>query len=180
MCQFENDEPCIFSPIISLLDNVKWDVFQASAFDLRDHTTNSRDGHFFGLNLSQIGKSFSFSVPTHNVESTELNIATAHCLQFSYFLEGVPDTTSLFFEVHNEDEVDISYRGWTVAGNTLGRFFTHRAHLRLPSETAKRYRLRFGPDLSGKRGQGGLFIDDVKLTAGQCLNVLQCDFEVCA
>lgn len=178
ICQFENDKSCIFEPEVNV-DSITWKVFEASLFKLHDHTTLSGDGHFYGLDLSHFLSS-KLSFPVYKVESTELAVFDSHCLQFSYLLDNVLNTTTLFYEIHTEeDSVSSNLRVWSVGGSTLGMFFNHRASLKLPTSTASKYRLKFGVDLAGKLENGRVFIDDITIKGGRyCLNVNKCDFEV--
>ena len=179
-CDFESETSCIFEPKYSR-SGLKWQIYQASQFNngtLIDHTTHTPDGHFYGMDLAKVANGLLDR--RFLVETDKLSIYQINCIRFSYFMDVQPNI-SLFYELTYEGGSSVPQGGssqpWTVAGTTLGMWFSHQAKLQRPSD-ASQFRVRFGINTGGQAGSGLVFVDDILLNQGNCYSVGECDFEV--
>lgn len=169
ICDFEQNQTCIFEPIASFYPT--WRVYNASSERIHDHTTQSRDGHYYGLDLSVFGTQSSYKKRAQ-VLSRRVSGSKYRCVQFSYLLANVLPNTTLSYDIITGDGVDRRIQHWEVAGSTLNMWFTHK--VRAPYAT---FDLSMGISTLGERN-GKVFVDDIKFLTNSCNYPHSCDFEV--
>lgn len=177
-CSFESGHPCLLEPKYSYT-GVHWRLYQAKVFNrynILDHTTHTENGHFMGLNVSSVKLSNSNQPEEFKLQSDTLSTSKYECLQFSYYIDSAvsPDVT-LYYEISFDKTWPPQIR-WDVGGSTMNRWFTHRTRIQQP-DSADEYQLYLGVIIPDVHGSGGVFIDDIIFTWGDCPNVGLCDFE---
>lgn len=172
-CDFEMGSSCIFGPVFNAAGI--WKVFQAYSFGIPDHTTRSRDGHYYGMEFRGVPK--STATQRFLIQSKQIDGTRFHCLRFSYLIVNALPSTSLFYEIERTGPVfggSISRPlRWKTAGNTVGMWFSHRVPI--PRYTSMD--IRMGIEINGE-SEGKVFVDDIFLDSTFCPYPHNCDFEV--
>lgn len=147
-----------------------WRVYKASSFGIYDHTTHSRDGHYYGLDLSVFGSRSSYKKHT-SVLSRQMSGYTYRCVQFSYLLANVLPNTTLSYDIITGNGANQRMH-WEVAGSTLKLWFTHK--VKTPYRT---FDFRMTIETLGEPS-GKVFVDDIKFLTSSCTYPHNCGFEV--
>ncbi len=172
VCEFEQNKTCIFEPIFD--GQPTWAVYNASTFGIVDHTTHTRDGHYYGLDLSVFGsRSPGATFKQSTVAARAVDGTTYRCLQFSYLMANVLPNTTLNYYTSSGVGFGRQREHWSVAGSTLKMWFTRRA----PLPNYRSTFLSMGIKTLGEPA-GKVFIDDVKFLKTSCNYPHTCDFEV--
>lgn len=172
VCEFEQNKTCIFEPIFD--GQPTWAVYNASTFGIVDHTTHTRDGHYYGLDLSVFGsRSPGATFKQSTVAARAVDGTTYRCLQFSYLMANVLPNTTLGYTIRSGIGFARRYERWEVAGSTLKMWFTRR----VPLPNYRSTGLTFSISTLGEPA-GKVFIDDVKFLKTSCNYPHTCDFEV--
>lgn len=172
-CDYETGKLCLFEPVYNPFD-LNWRIIQAQQVSegMHDHTTNGKNGHFYGMDFSQLNltnvNKKSFWIITEKLALHKWYF----CLRFSYYLENVSPETSLYYGT-SYSILEGLHKHWQLSGNTSKLWFTHEETLiNLSSH------IIIGIDIPNNQEKGKIFIDDVSIVLNKCPDTLLCDFNV--
>lgn len=146
-------------------------MYSASNFGINDHTTHSRDGHYYGLDMSVFGGRSSYHKGSQ-VLSRQMDGTKYRCVQFSYLLANVLPNTTLSYDFTTGIGFGRRTQHWQVAGSTLKLWFTHK--VQTPRE---KFDFSMSIHTLGEPS-GKVFVDDIKFLTNTCNYPHNCGFEV--
>lgn len=175
-CDFELNSTCMFKPGGPFPQ--QWRVIRGSdvtPYPVADHTTHTRNGHFFGLTFQLAKQIAGHQVTRDDKFKLYFNMTKVQteCLRFSYYLAG---NSTIFYGLFQYDQGHGQrfYQDWKVTGSTYGTWFTHQN----PYPPQNQYGLLMGISFDPKTEGNAAFIDDILLDSASCITTHACTFEV--
>nr|XP_046916964.1 MAM and LDL-receptor class A domain-containing protein 1-like [Dermatophagoides farinae] len=171
-CDFESDISSMFKPSSS------WRIWKGADIGINDHTTDTKDGHFYGI----FKEAKSKEIGTFSTVTTKKAFDDYSCLRFSYYLMGNRNVSLSYLAIDVDNEL-IFGDSWEIIGanNLNGQvgWMTHQATISNPGD-AMGFRLQMKIEILAvsDNEELGVFIDDISIYPGECTSTGgDCDFE---
>ncbi|KAH9425788.1 hypothetical protein DERP_005006 [Dermatophagoides pteronyssinus] len=172
-CDFESESACMFKPVSNQLPS--WKIFEGYDVNIKDHTTDTGLGHFYGINVIHHNTNTITSMIT-----TKTTFKDDLCFRFSYYIMG-NGNISLYYQAFDENHLIIEKDSWKITGanNLNGQvgWLTHQATIFSPVEGY--FSIQMGvviPPNHMDNQNIGIFVDDIQIMSGICKSN-ECDFE---